>query len=107
MVAGSMGKNRKGTTKLNATMNFAQKVEIHALRTSLFLFALSDSSDTKTPIASENASATAIVRIPHMTTIFIWLPVLSPTISHKVVMMPEVIQKVIHVLTDCFIYFVS
>ena len=107
IVAGSRGKIKKGITKLNATKNFVKNVASPAIQISFFLFPLSDSSETKTPIASANASATAIVKIPHIITDFMWLPEPSPTISHNVVMIHEVTPKVIPALTDFFIIFFS
>jgi hypothetical protein len=45
------------------------------------------------PIASENESAIAIVRIPPITAIFKFVPELKPTIKPKVVIIPEVKPK--------------
>ena len=55
------------------------------------------------PSASEHASAIAIVSIPPITAIFIFVQKLNQTISPSVVMIHEVTPNDNQVLSDCFI----
>lgn len=59
------------------------------------------------PNASENASAIAIVNIPPITTSFEWVPEFRPTISPRVVIIPEVRPKLNPIFIECFIVEIS
>lgn len=100
-------KIRMGTMKVDAKISFAIKVEIVDFHTSPSLFFALDSWERWMPSASENASATAIVRMPPMTTITDPVHDVRPTISPSVVMMPEVMPKLIQVFMDCLMCSVS
>ena len=95
----------KGETKVIATISFVKSVANVASQTDLEPFLLLDSSDMCIPKASLEASAIAMVKIPPITTLFNPVPELSPTISPRVVMIPEVIPKLIPFLKDSFIRF--
>jgi len=92
-----------GTMNDDAMINFVKKVATVASHTALWLFRWLDSSEMWIPSASENASAIAIVRIPPMTMSFIPIPVFSPTINPRVVIIPDVNPKDTPIFIDSFI----
>jgi hypothetical protein len=103
IMAVKRSKNRTGTKNVKAKINLEKKVEIVDSQTSRTVCLFSDSSETWIPRASENASATAMVNMPPITASFKWVPALKPTISPKVVIIPEVKPKLNPVLIECFI----
>lgn len=98
------GKTTIGIINVKANISLEKNVAIVDFRTILSLLFFFDSSERWMPSASEKASATAIVSIHPITTISDHVHDVKPTINHKVVIIPEVIPKLIHVLIDCFIY---
>jgi hypothetical protein len=95
--------NRRGTINVRAKANLDIKVDIVAIQISFVVCLFSVSSEICMPIASENASAIAIVKIPPMTTGFEWVPECRPTINPRVVIIPEVKPKLNPVFKECFI----
>jgi len=91
-----------GIRKVKAKRNFVKKVVRVAVQIDFLEFFLLDSCERCIHKASEKESATAIVKIPHITTIRDHVHEVKPTISHNVVIIHEVIPKVIHVFIDCF-----
>ena len=88
--------------KSNAIKNLARNVAKAADRTLFILLIWSASSEMNIPNESDNESATAMVRIPQTINNFVAPARLSPMMSPMVVMMPDVMPKAIHVLTDFF-----
>lgn len=79
--------------KLAANKNFAKNVVIVAFHMCLSFLLFSDSSEKCIPIASDNASATAITSIPDITTSLDPVPAFNPTISPNVVTTPDASPK--------------
>ena len=77
--------NRTGRIKIDEKINLKKIVEKVDSHTSLLVYLFSDSSAIWIPIASDNASAIAIVNIPPITTSFEWVLECSPTIRPSVV----------------------
>ncbi len=94
-------KRRSGTIKVDAKTNLDRKVKIVDSHISFALCLFSDSSEMWMPRASEKASAMAIVNMPLRTAILEWVPECSPTISPKVVIIPEVEPKLKPTLSEC------
>lgn len=100
--------NRKiGIRKERAMISFVKKVVAVASQIAFFPFRFEDSSETWMPRASENASAIAIVRIPPMTASLEPVPVFSPTIIARVVIIPEVRPKDMPVFIGSFILYIG
>jgi len=88
-------------TNVPANTNLAAKVQIVDSHISFVVCLFSDSSETCMPNASENASAIAIVNTPPITTSFEWVPECKPTISPRVVIIPEVNPKLNPTFSEC------
>jgi len=87
-------KRRTGIANVSERKNFVKKVyfvEVHMCFFGLF----SDSSEMWIPIASERASAMAIVKIPPRTASFECVLEFKPTINPRVVITAEVSPKFI------------
>ena len=97
--------NKKGNIKVSAKTNFDKNVAIVDSHISLVVCLFSDSSDTWMPNESDRASATAITRMPPITTEVECVLEFKPTINPKVVMIPEVKPKLKPFFIDSLIYF--
>jgi len=100
-------KNKIGTMKVNAVINFANKVANAESRISINLFFLSTSSETTIPKESERESAIAIINIHHIITDLIQVHWVSHMISHRVVIIPEVTPKLNQISIGFFIWNIS
>lgn len=87
--------------KVKANRNLPMKVKTVDSHISLGVCTPSDSSEIWIPRASEKASAIAIVRTPPIITWVEWVPECKPTMSPKVVIIPEVEPKQKPTFNEC------
>lgn len=104
IIAVGSSKKITGARKVKANTNFDKKAEMVESRIDYCEYLFCDSWEMWIPNASEKASAMATVKTPPITVILECVPALSPTISPRVVITPEVKPKLKPVNTGIRIY---